>query len=175
MSCPRPGFIHETAVIGSPPEHRDWESGLDAGLVIDSTAQINAFCTVDRGFERHTLIGAHAFLMAHCHVGHDAHIGADVELAAGCIIAGHVVIENGARLGVNVCVKPRITIGAGARIGAGAVVVKDVPPGETWVGNPAREITAAKSDMAIWADAYPSSLDLLRAALDEEEARAQSV
>jgi acyl-[acyl carrier protein]--UDP-N-acetylglucosamine O-acyltransferase len=169
MSAPRPGFIHETAVVGSPPEHRDWAGKQNIREYrffpyISSTAQINAFCTVDAGTERRTSIGARTFLMAHCHVGHDCRIGDEVELAAGTILAGHVTIENGARLGVNVCVKPRITIGAGARIGAGAVVVKDVPPGETWVGNPAREISTARSDHAIWAEAYPTMLEILQEA-----------
>jgi acyl-[acyl carrier protein]--UDP-N-acetylglucosamine O-acyltransferase len=165
MSAPRPGFIHETAEIGAPPEHRDWQEG-NPGMYpyISPTAQINAFCTIDAGTERRTSIGERTFLMARCHLGHDCQIGADVELAAGTTLAGHVTIEDGARLGVGVCVKPRITIGAGARIGAGAVVVKDVPAGETWVGNPAREISTARSDRSIWADAYPSSLDILREA-----------
>jgi acyl-[acyl carrier protein]--UDP-N-acetylglucosamine O-acyltransferase len=173
MSAPRPGSIHETAVIGGPPEHRDYDDHFVAMRpYIAPTAQINAFCTVDSGTERRTSIGARTFLMAHCHIGHDSQIGEDVELAAGTIIAGHVTIKDGARLGVNVCVKPRITIGAGARIGAGAVVVKDVPAGETWVGNPAREIGAAKSDASIWREAYDhnkSALDLLREAYDAEE------
>jgi acyl-[acyl carrier protein]--UDP-N-acetylglucosamine O-acyltransferase len=165
MSAPRPGFIHPNVIIGSPPEHRDWTEGsLSLRPEIAHSAQINAFCTIDSGTERPTRIGARTFLMAHCHIGHDCQIGEDVELAAGTVLAGHVTIEDGARLGVGVCVKPRITIGAGARIGAGAVVVKDVPAGETWVGNPAREISTARSDRSIWADAYPSSLDILREA-----------
>lgn len=165
MSAPRPGFIHETAVVGSPPEHRNWnEDDVTFFPYISASAQLNAFCTVDSGTERRTSIGARSWLLAHCHVGHDSRIGDDVELAAGTIIAGHVTIEDGARLGVNVCVKPRITIGAGARIGAGAVVVKDVPAGETWVGNPAREISTARSDSSIWAEAYPTVLEILREA-----------
>jgi hypothetical protein len=35
-------------------------------------------------------------------------------------------------------VRSAITVGAGARIGANAVVTKDVVPGATMVGNPAR-------------------------------------
>ena len=37
-----------------------------------------------------------------------------------------------------------ITIGKGATIGAGSMVTRDVPPGDTWVGNPALPIRYRK-------------------------------
>jgi acetyltransferase-like isoleucine patch superfamily enzyme len=43
-------------------------------------------------------------------------------------------------MGVGVLVRPYITIGDGARLGAGAVVITDVPAGEVWAGNPARPL-----------------------------------
>ncbi len=49
-------------------------------------------------------------------------------------------ICRGASIGAGAVILPGLTIGAGALIGAGAVVTKDVPPGETWVGNPAHRI-----------------------------------
>ena len=50
------------------------------------------------------------------------------------------VIEDDVTIGPNVCIIGAITIGKGATIGAGAVVVKDVPPGSIVVGNPARKL-----------------------------------
>lgn len=47
-------------------------------------------------------------------------------------------IKNNVKIGPNVCIIGDIIIGEGAIIGAGAVVVKDVPPYSTVVGNPAR-------------------------------------
>ena len=44
----------------------------------------------------------------------------------------------GASIGAGAVILPGVTIGEGALIGAGAVVTRNVPPGETWVGNPAR-------------------------------------
>ncbi|MBP7764790.1 MAG: acyltransferase [Syntrophaceae bacterium] len=50
------------------------------------------------------------------------------------------VLREYAFLGVNSVVMPGITIGTGAVIGAGAVVTKDVPDYEIWVGVPAKKI-----------------------------------
>ena len=47
------------------------------------------------------------------------------------------LVRKGASIGAGAIILPGLTIGEGAMIGAGAVVTKDVPAGETWVGNPA--------------------------------------
>ncbi|MFN0091974.1 MAG: serine acetyltransferase [Acidimicrobiales bacterium] len=48
------------------------------------------------------------------------------------------VIGDDVELGANVVVVGPVSIGARARVGAGAVVVRDVPAGAVAVGNPAR-------------------------------------
>jgi acyl-[acyl carrier protein]--UDP-N-acetylglucosamine O-acyltransferase len=133
--------IHATAIIGDPPEHRDWKPGDPMHHPeIDDSAQINALVSVDAGLREPTKIGARTLLMKHVHIGHDAIIGADCELAPGTVIGGHVTFGDRVRVGVNACVRPFINVGEGARIGAGAVVVKDVEPGAVVVGNPARPL-----------------------------------
>jgi acetyltransferase-like isoleucine patch superfamily enzyme len=107
---------------------------------IDETAQVNALVSVDAGLHEPTRIGARTLLMKHVHIGHDAQIGADCELAPGTVIGGHVTFGDRVRVGVNACVRPFINVGEGARIGAGAVVVKHVEPGDVVVGNPARPL-----------------------------------
>jgi acetyltransferase-like isoleucine patch superfamily enzyme len=47
-------------------------------------------------------------------------------------------LRRGASIGANATVLCGVEIGAGAMIGAGSVVTRDVPPGELWVGHPAR-------------------------------------
>lgn len=49
-------------------------------------------------------------------------------------------ICEGASIGAGATILPGITIGKNAVIGAGSVVTKDVPEGETWVGNPANKV-----------------------------------
>lgn len=50
------------------------------------------------------------------------------------------IIKKGAKIGANVTVLPGVVIGENALVGAGSVVVKDVPDGAVVVGNPARVI-----------------------------------
>jgi acyl-[acyl carrier protein]--UDP-N-acetylglucosamine O-acyltransferase len=102
--------------------------------------RISAFCTVDAGLVEPTRIGRDSFLMARTHIGHDAVIGERCELGAGTVICGHVVIEDDVQIGGNTWVKPKVRIGKGARLGGGSVVVKDVPAGEVWAGNPAKPL-----------------------------------
>jgi acetyltransferase-like isoleucine patch superfamily enzyme len=47
-------------------------------------------------------------------------------------------IKDGATVGCNATLLPAITIGIDAVIGAGAVVTKDIPNRQVWVGNPAK-------------------------------------
>lgn len=138
MSYPR---RHSTAIVGDPPEWRDWKPGMPYHQpVIEESAQVNAYVTVDGGVYGPTRVGARTMLMTKCHVGHDAVIGDDCELSPGVVIGGMCRVGNGVKFGVNSCVRPEVTVGDGARIGAGAVVVKDVPPGETWAGVPAARL-----------------------------------
>ena len=50
------------------------------------------------------------------------------------------IIRKGAKIGANATLLPGVEIGENAVVGAGAVVVRDVPAGAVVVGNPARVI-----------------------------------
>ncbi len=50
-------------------------------------------------------------------------------------------VKKCASIGSNATILPGITVGEHSRIGAGAVVTKDVPDGVTVIGNPARILT----------------------------------
>ena len=47
------------------------------------------------------------------------------------------LVKKGARIGANASIRAGVTIGEGAIIGMGSVVIKSVPDGEMWFGNPA--------------------------------------
>lgn len=151
----RPSGVHPLASVGGPPEHRDWMVG-DPTLppVVDASALVHAFCTVDAGVtgtdprgrgRRPTTIGAGTFLQARVHVGHNAVIGSGCEICAGVVICGDVMVGDDVKIGGNSWVKPLVEIGDGAIIGGGSVVTKDVPAHEVWAGSPARYSKKSKT------------------------------
>ncbi len=73
-----------------------------------------------------------------CTVDHHGQIGAHAHIAPGAHLAGGVRVGEGALIGIGAAVIPQILIGKWATIGAGSVVVRDVPDHATVVGVPAR-------------------------------------
>jgi bifunctional UDP-N-acetylglucosamine pyrophosphorylase / glucosamine-1-phosphate N-acetyltransferase len=85
----------------------------------------------------------------------DAEVGEDVNVGAGAVTANYdgvnkhtTVIGAGAFIGVDTTLRAPITIGPGARTGAGAVVTRDVAAGKTVVGMPARPIELRRGHRA---------------------------
>jgi len=83
----------------------------------------------------------------------DAVVGSNVNVGAGTITANYdgvrknrTVIEDGASIGSNTVLVAPVRVGKDAKTGAGAVVSrkKDVPPGETVVGVPAKPLRKKK-------------------------------
>ena len=94
-------------------------------------------------------------------VGETAEIGDECTIYQGVTLGGtrlekgakrHPTLGRGVIVGANSQVLGGFTVGDGARVGSGAVVVKAVPPGATAVGNPARilqaEVEAAREEAA---------------------------
>jgi galactoside O-acetyltransferase len=57
-----------------------------------------------------------------------------------CVIRGMIVLENDVFIGTNAIIHPNVTIGEGAIIGSGGLVLKDVAPWTINVGVPVRAI-----------------------------------
>lgn len=73
-------------------------------------------------------------------VGHDAVIDDFVHIAPGVNCGAGVRIGKNCLVGIGATVIPHLTIGHDAIIGAGSVVIRDVPPHTTVVGVPARTL-----------------------------------
>src|SRR5437899_3111899 len=81
-------------------------------------------------------------------IGETAEIGEDVTLYQGVTLGGtgfatgkrHPTIQDNVTIGSGAKLLGPITIGHGAKIGANSVVIHDVPPNSTVVGNPGHPV-----------------------------------
>jgi len=83
-----------------------------------------------------TMIGAQSYIITENHVT----LRTDIPYALQGYIGGDVLIGKNVWIGCRVTVLPGVMIADHAIIGAGAVVTKSVPSGETWAGVPAQRI-----------------------------------
>ena len=128
--------------------HACWQSGARwlgrfishlarffTGIEIHPGAQVGRRVFIDHGMG--VVVGETA------EIGDDCTIYQGVTLGGTALVKGakrHPTLDRGVIVGANAQVLGGFTVGAGARVGSGAVVTKPVPPGATAVGNPARII-----------------------------------
>ncbi len=93
-----------------------------------------------------SVIGNNCAINAGSIVSHETKLGNTVFLAPGCRLAGCVEIEDGVFFGVGATVMPRIKVGKWSIIGAGSVVIRNVPPYSVVAGNPAKVIKTLKTE-----------------------------
>ena len=110
------------------------------GLVIGSHVEIGANTCIDRGALSDTMIGDYSKVNNLCHIAHNNKIGKNV-VVTGCVnISGSNVIEDNVWIAPNSSIRGWVKVGEGATVGMAAVVTKNIPAHETWVGNPARKL-----------------------------------
>lgn len=96
-----------------------------AGAIINAEAEIGDLAIINTGAT----------------IDHDCKIGRAVHIAPQCGLAGCVEVGNGTFFGIGSRAIPGVTIGEWSVVGAGAVVIKDLPDHVTAVGVPAHIIT----------------------------------
>jgi sugar O-acyltransferase (sialic acid O-acetyltransferase NeuD family) len=117
-------------------------SVIHPAAVIAPDVQIGVGCMIIGGvvINTGTVVGDNTILNTGCTVDHHNTIGSHVHIAPGAHLGGNVWAGHGAMVGIGASVLPRITIGEAASVGAGAVVLENVPDSVTVVGVPARAI-----------------------------------
>lgn len=114
--------IHPTAVI---PEGF---CKLGNGVIINALSQVG----VDVEMADNTM------LFANSYVGHDSVLDRFAHLATNAVCGAYCRIGKGVHVGMNAVIRENVTVGDFSLIGAGSVVLKDVPPKCIVVGNPAK-------------------------------------
>lgn len=118
-----PPVIHPFSSVGPGVE-------LGEGVVI----QPGSVLTCNLRVGEFTIVGACSS------ISHDARVGAYNFLSPGLRIAGFGIVEDDCVTGLNTCLLGHVTMHSGSTSGAGAVLIRDVAPGDTVAGVPARSI-----------------------------------
>lgn len=85
-------------------------------------------------------IGNNVVIRWAANITHDNHLGDFTFIGPNSTLCGYVTTDYGSYIGASSVIKQGINLGTESVVGLGAVVVKDVDPFSTVVGNPAREI-----------------------------------
>ena len=106
-------------------------------LIMGDYVEVGANTCIDRGALSDTIIGDYTKINNLCHIAHNNVIGKNVSIT-GCVnISGGNIIEDNVWIAPNSSLRGYIRLGKGCVLGMGSVATKDIPAGETWVGNPA--------------------------------------
>ncbi|MBQ1820393.1 MAG: acetyltransferase [Clostridia bacterium] len=116
--------------------------------VIDPSVEMSGLVTIGEGtiICAHTVItvnisiGSHVIINLDCTIGHDAVLHDFVTLYPSVNISGITNIGHAVEMGTGTQIIQDKTVGDYSIVGAGATVVKDIPPRCTAVGSPAKPI-----------------------------------
>ena len=142
--------------IGDPASRREVVERLTAkgvrfATLIHPSAVMTPWVTLGEGtvvlahcaFTADIRVGRHVVFNPGCTVAHDVVVEDYVYVSPGVDLAGKVVLEDSCYLGTGAAVIPGCRVGGRSVIGAGAVVVRDIPSDVTAVGVPARVLVKA--------------------------------
>lgn len=121
IKAPLVSLIHPNATVSTYAQ-------IGAGSVIMAGAVINIDAVISDG----------AIVNTASTIDHDCQLGTCVHVSPGANLAGAVEINDRSWIGIGASVRQSISIGKDVVVGAGAVVVRDLPDSVTAVGVPAR-------------------------------------
>ena len=143
-------IIHSSTVIGSDgfgfaPGPDGLQKVRQVGWVeIGDDVEIGSNTSIDRGALGPTRIGRGTKIDNLVQIAHNVEVGQHSVIVSQVGISGSTKVGNGVQLGGQVGIVGHIEIGDGVRVGAQSGVAGSLPPGQTVLGSPARDIKIAK-------------------------------
>ncbi|MGA8398308.1 MAG: UDP-3-O-(3-hydroxymyristoyl)glucosamine N-acyltransferase [Stellaceae bacterium] len=107
-------------------------------VIIEDDVEVGANSTIDRGSIQDTVIGAGSRLDNLVQIGHNVRLGRCCVIVAQVGISGSTVLEDFVQVGGQAAMAGHLQIGRGARIGAQAGVISNVPAAAILLGSPAQ-------------------------------------
>jgi sugar O-acyltransferase (sialic acid O-acetyltransferase NeuD family) len=123
----------------------DWMTVIHPQSFVHSSVQLGAGTVVFAGavVQPDTVVGRHAIINTCASIDHDCRVGDFSAVCPGARLAGTVTVGERCLLGTGCCVIPNIQIASDVVVGAGTVVIRDLPSDCTLVGSPSRFIHPA--------------------------------
>lgn len=113
---------------------------------IGDDVEIGANTCIDRATLGATSIQSNTKIDDLVYIAHNVQIGESCLIMAGTVLCGSCEIRDEAEISPGAIVRDKVTVGERARVGLGAVVVRDVPADATVAGVPARPIDQSRND-----------------------------
>lgn len=139
-------LIQSGAIIGTDGLgcSRDEEGRLTkfphlGGVVIGNDVEIGANCQIARGSLSDTIIKDGCKMNGLCFIAHNCVLEENVWITGNTMLCGSVHVGKNTTIFSSVIIRDQRTIGESVVIGMGSVVTKNIPNGETWLGNPAKK------------------------------------
>jgi UDP-N-acetylglucosamine acyltransferase len=133
--------LHPHAVLGGLPQVIGFKADPASRLEIGDNCVFREYATAHSGMPKFggvTRVGSGCYIMIGAHIAHDCQIGSNVVMANNVSLAGHIEVGENVWFGGLAAVHQFSRIGRNAFIGGGAIVVADVIPFGSVVGNHAR-------------------------------------
>lgn len=107
---------------------------------IGERAHISRGCILERRVSvgPDSLLGEFVTVLSTAIIGYDVVVGDYAQIGPFVFVGGGARIGQDAVIHPHATVLPGVTVGDGAVVGAGSVVIRDVKPGTTVIGNPAK-------------------------------------